>query len=55
MNIHQVELTSNTLHHRPKCNNSIPLQGQKIQCESCFYLFHKQCTDKKGKGGRLPK
>ena len=53
MNIHQAELISNTLHHCPKCNNSIPLQGQKNPCERCFYLFHKQCTDRKGKGGTL--
>ena len=53
--IHQAEIISNSLHMCPKCKNSIPVHQQKLQCDKCYYFFHKQCTDRRGKGGRLPK
>ena len=52
--IHKAEAISESLHKCPKCNNST-IEMQKLQCNSCCYFFHKQCTNRKGKGGRAPK
>ena len=53
--IHQAEIISNSLHMCPKCTTSIPLINQKIQCDTCFFFFQKKCTNRKEKGGRIPK
>ena len=52
--LHKAEVISNSLQSCPKCNTFTNAK-QRVQCESCYHFYHKQCTDRKGKGGRVPK
>ena len=52
---HQAEVISNSLHKCPQCSLNIHIKDQKLQCDLCYFFFHKSCTDRKSKGGRAPK
>ena len=53
--VHIAEIVSKSLHLCSICSKNIETNEPKIQCDDCYYFFHKNCTNRKGKGGKRPK
>ena len=47
MNIHKAEIIAKALHTCQQCRCSISSIEQKLQCDKCYYFFHKYCTDRR--------
>ena len=52
---HTAEVISSSLHTCPTCRQSVQSKEQKLQCDKCFFFYHKSCTNRKSKGGKTPK